>query len=478
MLSLLFIVIVSNSAFLILAYRFGQAAIFHEVGSAALSVASTTAMCIDPTQYQKLNLQTKEESAEYQSLEKQLRKIRNVNRRDDIYVHRIYGLFPDAKNSKIQRFAVDAEEHGLEKKNVGNVMRFKTQSGKWIEINYKKPLILPEFIEDIWGNWLTALYPLEDEQGRHIGNIRVDMSADDVVERFHLLLVSGLLIFIFMLVSAVVLGWLLVRWFNRPLMKITASLKAISQGDLKQHLEITGKDEFAEIATIINTMTEGLRQRDMLQTSLTRYISHALAERIVNTGELPQLSSERRKVTIMICDIRNFTGISEHIKPEEVVAFLNEFFEAIIEAITAQQGILDKYLGDGFLAIFGTPSDDSYQEDHAIHAALKIRKIIPGLNAKWREKLGMPIEIGIGINTGSAIVGNIGTDIHMEYTAIGDTVNLASRIEMASKELNTDIIISEYTYISADHRAFQFKQLGDITVRGREQKVKVFTVSS
>lgn len=475
-LGLLLIVIITNGIFLLLSYRYGKETVYNEVGSSALSIAATAAVLMNPDDVQKFNMLTSEDSPLYKDLEKKLREVRDANRRKDVYVNFIYSLFPDPNDPKVLRFAVDAEEDRLEKTDVGSIMKFRTESGSTINVDYDYPIIMPEFVEDIWGKWLTALYPIKDAKGNYLGNIRVDVNAHTVQERFHFLLYSGFVIFAITLLFAMFLGWLLFQWFNKPLLKITTALKSIAQGDIEQHLEINTKDEFAEVGRVINEMVEGLKQRNMLQVSLTRFVSHALAEKIMKTGEIPQVFSERRKVTIMVCDIRNFTTISERIKPEEVVDFLNHFFEQMIEAITSQQGILDKYLGDGFLAIFGSPTDDSYQEDHAVHAALKMREGLKSLNADWAKKLGTEIQIGVGINTGSAIVGNIGTDVHMEYTAIGDTVNLASRIESATKELNTDILISEYTYIATDHSAFQFIELGEISVKGRVHKVKVYTI--
>ncbi|KGP62203.1 adenylate cyclase [Legionella norrlandica] len=475
-LGLSLIVIISNGIFLFLSYQYGKETVYKEVGSSALSIAATTAVLINAEDAQKFNLSISEDTPLYREFEKKLRQVRDANRRSDVYVNFIYSLFPDSQNPQILRFAVDAEERGIDKTELGTAMKFRSASGKAINVNYKVPTILPEFVEDVWGKWLTAIYPIKNMDGKYIGNIRVDVNAHAVEERFHSLLFSGIVVFTLTFLFAIFLGWLLFRWFNKPLHKITTTLKNISQGNIEQHIEIHTKDEFAEVGQVINNMVEGLKQRNMLQTSLTRFVSHALAEKIMKTGELPQIFSERRKVTILICDIRNFTSISERIKPEEVVNFLNHFFEKMIEAIISQQGILDKYLGDGFLAIFGSPVDDPYQEDHAVHAALKMREALKSINVDWAKRLGAEIQIGVGINTGSAIVGNIGTDIHMEYTAIGDTVNLAARIENSTKELNTDILISEYTYIAADHSAFQFIELGEISVKGRVHKVKVYTI--
>jgi len=139
--------------------------------------------------------------------------------------------------------------------------------------------------------------------------------------------------------------------------------------------------------------------------------------------------------------------------------------------------MLDKFLGDGFMAIFGAPLEDDQQEEHAIRAAIVIQDALKELRAKWKVERGIDFKIGIGINTGIAVVGNIGSKQRMDYTAIGDTVNLAARLEAATKELNnaSNILISESTHYAVRDK-FKFKSLGPIHVKGRHEAVLIYEV--
>jgi len=138
------------------------------------------------------------------------------------------------------------------------------------------------------------------------------------------------------------------------------------------------------------------------------------------------------------------------------------------------QGTLDKFIGDGMMVIFGAPEDDPYQEEHALRTALEMQRELRKLAGKW-ESEGIRIRAGIGINSGPAVVGNIGSSRRMEYTAIGDTVNLASRLESATKDLGVPILVSEYTY-NAVRGSFQMRQMGPVKVRGRSEPVLTYAL--
>jgi adenylate cyclase len=164
-------------------------------------------------------------------------------------------------------------------------------------------------------------------------------------------------------------------------------------------------------------------------------------------------------------------------RPEAVVSLLGEYFERMVEVVLRYQGTIDKFLGDGMMVIFGAPLDDPYQEEHAVSAAIEMQKELGALNKRWETEGRTAVRMGIGINSGAAVVGNIGSDQRMEYTAIGDTVNLASRLESASKELGVDIVVSEHTY-DAVRPLFSWKSVGDLTVRGRTEAVRVYSLQN
>jgi adenylate cyclase len=161
--------------------------------------------------------------------------------------------------------------------------------------------------------------------------------------------------------------------------------------------------------------------------------------------------------------------MSEHMRPEAVVEMLNQYFEKVVDIVVRNEGMIDKFIGDGVMVVFGAPKEDPYQEEHALKAALEIRSALLALRSQ-REEQGLPsISVGIGINSGVAVVGNIGTSQRMEYTAIGDTVNLASRLESATRQLNVDILISEYTY-NALRGSYKMSKVGPVSVKGRDER--------
>jgi adenylate cyclase len=191
-------------------------------------------------------------------------------------------------------------------------------------------------------------------------------------------------------------------------------------------------------------------------------------------GASLKLSGDRRRVSILFSDIRGFSTLSENLPPEKVVKLLNEYFERMVDVVFRNGGTLDKFIGDGLMVIFGAPEDDTYQEEHALRTAIEMQHELVLMSERW-EMEGIRIRIGIGINSGPAIVGNIGSSRRMEYTAIGDTVNLASRLESATKEFGVGILVSEYTY-NAVRGAFQFKPMGAVQVRGRSEPVLAYSL--
>jgi adenylate cyclase len=229
-------------------------------------------------------------------------------------------------------------------------------------------------------------------------------------------------------------------------------------------------DELEDLARAFNITVLGLHERDRLKETLGKYVSRQVAERILEKSEL---GGEAVQVTLLFSDIRSFTSFSEHMDPRAVLDFLNTYFHDMVESVLANQGVVDKFIGDAIMAVFGAPDPAPDDALRAVRTALDMRRRLIALNASFRQR-GMPeIRIGIGIHTGQVVAGNMGHEERREYTVIGDAVNLAARLETMTKELAADILISEDTYRAVESYV-DAQPLRKTQVKGRKQEVLVY----
>jgi adenylate cyclase len=216
----------------------------------------------------------------------------------------------------------------------------------------------------------------------------------------------------------------------------------VQTGDFAAHLPLVSTDEFATLFQGFNRMTDGLAERERLRDAFGRYVAPELAQRVLRDGA--SMAGTTIEATVMFVDIRDFTARAEGLGATEVVALLNRCFERMCEPIRAEGGWVNKYLGDGLMAVFGAPVRRADHAAAAVRAALGIRAAIAGL-----DTAGPPLRIGIGIQTGEVVAGSVGSPDRLEYTVIGDTVNVAARIEALNKELGTTLLIGEATKVAA-----------------------------
>lgn len=275
--------------------------------------------------------------------------------------------------------------------------------------------------------------------------------------------------------TAMLLVALLALDLSGPVHELCKMIDAIGKGETKTEFSVIRRATFSRQTAVLKVMAAGLSERDTMKQLLSSYVSRQLVEKIMAKGGLPALAGERREITVLFADIRGFTSLSEEMVPEELVELLNEFFRRMVEVILRNHGTIDKFLGDGMMVIFGAPFDDVRHQEHSVRAALEMQRELRNLAPKWELIGPNAVKMGIGINSGSAIVGHVGSEEHMEYTAIGDAVNVASRLQSLTKDLGTDIIVSESTY-AAVRSLFQWKDTGVLQVRGRNQAVRSYCV--
>ncbi|NLI75737.1 MAG: HAMP domain-containing protein [Candidatus Riflebacteria bacterium] len=286
------------------------------------------------------------------------------------------------------------------------------------------------------------------------------------LQRFYVLLLG-----VFLVLGS--LGSLVLsRFITRPIEHLENTAQLVAQGNLDVEATITSRDELGSLARTFNEMVLGLKRIEKAR----KYLSHsAWLEVQKSTGEKLYLGGETRELTVMFVDICDFTTTSESFTPHEVVSMLNEYFAVVVAAIIRHQGILDKFMGDCAMAVFHAAEVENSAKN-AVFCALEIQENLVELNRSRYRYEKVPITAGIGINSGRVVSGNIGSKERMEYTVIGDTVNVASRLEKLSKKgVHTRVMVGEATQRLLGGMV-DFAEQPPTSLKGRQEPVAVFEV--
>lgn len=259
-----------------------------------------------------------------------------------------------------------------------------------------------------------------------------------------------------------------------PIGKLAGFVKRVQGGDFTGTVE-EGRDEVGQLGKALNQMTRGLEERDRVKELFGRYVATQVSDKIVK-GEVG-LEGESRYCSILFSDIRGFTSMSEEMPPAQVVSFLNDYFSEMVEAVFEQGGVLDKFMGDGLMAVFGSMSDMPDHPRRAVLTALRMKSLLGKINGNRAMHGDPPISIGIGVHTAEVIVGNIGSRRRLEYTVIGDGVNTCSRVQALNKEFGTTILITESTWESVKDE-FECRAMPEKELRGKARAMKFFEVVS
>ncbi len=239
---------------------------------------------------------------------------------------------------------------------------------------------------------------------------------------------------------------------------------------------VAGSVLFLFVSSIMTLQVMTSRQQAFIRGAFAKYLPDSVVEELLTHPDKLSLGGEEREISILFSDLQNFTTISEQLSPQELVKLLNEYLSEMTAIILNEGGIIDKYLGDAIMAEFGAPLPVADHADRAVSAALNMQRRLEELQQNWAERNLPELKCRIGIHTGPVIIGNMGSDRVFDYTVIGDTANLASRLEGANKLYNTFLMISESTYHALTPDRFLTRLLDVIAVKGKSKAVKVFEV--
>ncbi|MGH7325996.1 MAG: adenylate/guanylate cyclase domain-containing protein [Candidatus Rokuibacteriota bacterium] len=296
------------------------------------------------------------------------------------------------------------------------------------------------------GTWITAFAPVVDSTGRTIAVLDVDYPVDVYLDRLQELRMTIGQASVAGAIGALILGFLVARRFTRPITALTAGVSRVAGGDLSQTLPVHSQDEVGRLTAAFNAMLEGLRQRDFIRDTFGRYVSPEVARTLLESPEGLRLGGEKRVVTILMADLRGYTRFAEQGDPAWVMEVLNGYLARMTEVIIEYGGTINEFIGDAIFAVFGAPLAHADHAERAAAAALAMQRAMADINREHASR-GLPrFEMGIGVNTGEAVVGNIGSEQRAKYAVVGSAVNVAARVEGST--VGGQVFLSAATYDS------------------------------
>ena len=273
---------------------------------------------------------------------------------------------------------------------------------------------------------------------------------------------------------------LLARSFSQPVRRLARHTRLIASGDYTTRIHLPRSDELGSLAESFNVMSTGLAERDQVRDLLDKNVSPEVAASLLKNGSA--LGGEEREVTILFADLRGFTPLSETLPPPELLALLNRYLDRMSAEIERQGGVIDKYIGDEIMALFGAPVDvpDGGGADVFVHHSgiSGKREALATLNREFAAEGRPPLAFGVGINTATVVAGNIGSHRRLNYSVIGDGVNLAARLQPLTRrpEYATDIIISDLTRHRLAPDTYRLRLLGEVPVKGKTLAPRIHAV--
>lgn len=278
---------------------------------------------------------------------------------------------------------------------------------------------------------------------------------------------NSLLLTIISLLIGVILIHYISQKISKPIMLLADRAKALTEFAPTQPIVLHS------IIKEINYMNRALVAMHKSLASFQRYVPKSLVKKLVSSGIVAEVGGENKELTFLFSDIKNFTHIAETTEPQKLMQFLSRYFEEVTHAIIETGGTLDKYIGDGVMAFWNAPTTDASHALHACQSAKRILQRMDELNQYWQQQGFPTLRLRIGIHTGYATVGNVGSEERLSYTAIGDSVNLSSRLEALNKIYGTRILVSQVTYEQVSDQ-FAFRLVDEVAVRGKQQSIIIY----
>jgi adenylate cyclase len=443
------------------------------------TAAITLSHQIRPEAVIALNIATDREKPEYRELTDLFRRVAA----DEPQFVSIYVLRPTGRPHTLF-FAADFVRPGrADPAAVGE--EYDARQAATLTAGFERPTVEDKFTTDKWGTVLSGYAPVRAADGKAIAVVGVDVAEDDVARLKSAVRTLTLGVFGFAAVCIAVLAWFVGRNVRKPLGRITDATTEIAAGHLDTRVRIERDDEFGILARHLDQMAAGLGERELIRTTFGRFVSEDVARRILSSPDGASLGGEERLVTVMMCDLADYSTVSERLAPSDVVQMLNTYFALMGGIIERHHGCVIEFPGDGIFCVFGAPDALPNHAEEAVSCAVEMQEKLAAANLEWKQvesKLWhgqgtTDLRMRIGLHTGAVIAGNIGTSNRVKYSIIGDSVNVAARVEQLNKELGTQTLLTEETLIRVrDPLRGRAVPRGAHKIKGRSHTVVVHSI--
>jgi class 3 adenylate cyclase len=406
----------------VLIYQEDKQALEESLGVLLLSMARTGALTVRPDLHAEVERTLTQESDAYRQLRAALAAVQDSNR-VETPIYTLTGFDAAARQAQ---FMVTSRGPGAPGEPYPLVDALLEPLGRAFRDGVATHT---RVYHNQSGTWITGFGPIRDESGRVFAVLDVDYRVDVYLAR--LAGVRNLVVGTSLLggLAALTLGIVLARQITGPVRALTRGVARVADGDLSQPLPVRSRDEVGQLTRAFNEMVDGLRQRDFIRDTFGRYVSPEVARAVLESPGGLRLGGEKREVTILMSDLRGYTRWAEGADPAVVVQVLNAYLGRMAEIVIEHGGTIDEFIGDAICAVFGAPLDHPDHAERAAACAIAMQLAMVGVNGENRARGWPALEMGIGLDTGEVVLGNIGSEKRTKYGVVGSTVNQAARVE-------------------------------------------------
>ena len=418
-------------------YQRHQRELADTVGTQLLNIARVTALAVDPSLHAQVQRAPDPRSQPYLRIKREL-----VTIQDEVLLTTpIFTLTNLDASARTARVLVVSDGPG----QPGDIYQVPPRMADPLRWTFEDGVArYTDIYTDAKGTWITAFAPILDRMGATAAVVVVNYPVEIYLDRLQelrrtILWASGL-----GALGALVVGFLFARRLTRPIRALTVGVGRVAAGDLSQSLPVRSRDEVGQLTRAFNGMLEGLRQRDFIRSAFGRYVSPEVAKTLLESPGGLRFGGEKRVVTVLMSDLRGYTRFAEHGGPAVVMDVLNGFLGRMTDIIIEHGGTINEFIGDAIFAVFGAPLEHPDHAERAAGCALAMQGAMAQINREHAAQGRPRFEMGIGVNTGEAVVGNIGSEQRAKYAIVGSAVNVAARVEGAT--VGGQVFLTAETY--------------------------------